>query len=254
MRGARILAVAVASALALSGCSADREKNDAVPPAVDVGRLDPEHPGNGIWLIPQDGVISQITRAVREAGAVTYSGTVTELIVPENTREDPTPGRTLEVAYTGSDGQMMAELSADGMTVRIIATERGTYVTGDAAYADHIGIGRVASGWVCLPTPGAVLAEWEPLLDPAELVRTLLTSVESVAVMEPAPDAETTSVYLGTGDTPQGEMTISAVGDPLPRDFLAGDLSGDGSFRFGDWGEQPPIDAPGDVVVACGAE
>ncbi|WP_221584802.1 hypothetical protein [Microbacterium sp. G2-8] len=250
----RRLAVVAASAAAVlllaTGCSGDREENDAAPPPVDFERYDPDDRGNGVWLIPPQEAITQITGAVRDAGAVTMSGAVRELVVPEDDG-DPSPGRLLSVVYEGSAGEMRAELDADGTTARVIASGGDTYVTGNARYAEQSGIADVDRGWVCVESPEVVLSDWEPLLDPADVVRTLLTSSESVAVMEPEPDAETTTVSIGTGDSPIGEMTIAAADAPLPRAFSAGDASGDGAFRFESWGEQPEIEPPGNVLRRC---
>lgn len=245
-----LAAAAVIGALVLTGCTGDRAENDAVEPSIDVDRYDPDHPGNGLWLVPQDELIRQITRAVREAGSVTLEGSVTELVTPED--GDPHPGRTVSVSYSGSQAALQATLRADDLEARVVTVDGETYVRGNAAYAADVGTPELADGWVCVASPEALLADWDPLLDPAELVEALLVGAESVAVMEPAADAETTTVYLGSGDAPQGRMTVSAQGAPLPHDFVAGDATGDGSFTFSDWGADPSVTAPSDVVTPCG--
>lgn len=53
------------------------------------------------------------------------------------------------------------------------------------------------------------------------------------------------------GDAPEGRMTVSAVGAPLPHQFIAGDGTGDGEFTFTDWGVEPKLAEPGPIVTPC---
>lgn len=249
MRRAAAVLLAV-GALALAGCTAAPDHDEPAAPAFDAERYDPEHPGNGLWLVPPEEVVAQVTRAIRDSSSVRYTGTVTELITPEE--GDPHPGRTIGVEYEGSAAALRATLRAGDVRAQVVTVDGETYVTGNGAYAAQIGTPEVTSGWVCVRSADALLADWAPLLDPADIVETLLTSAESVAVMEPPADAERTTIYLGTGDSPQGKLTVSAVGAPLPFDFIAGDVSGDGRFSFHDWGAEIAVDAPTPVVVTCG--
>lgn len=249
MRRAGLIAAVLAGALALTGCGGPAEQNDAAAPEIDVERYDPEHPGNGLWLVPQGEVIDQITRATREAGAVRVEGSVTELVTPEE--GDPFPGRSLSVSYVGTSGAMEATVRAGDVEARIVAVDGATYVTGNARYASHVGTAELADGWVCAASPEALLAEWAPLLDPADLVETLLTGADAVSVMEPPAEADQTTVYLGSGDAPEGRMTVSAVDAPLPHQFIAGDGTGDGEFTFTDWGVEPKLAEPGPIVTPC---
>lgn len=249
MRRAAAILLAV-GALALTGCTAAPDHDEPAAPSFDIDRYDPEHPGNGLWLVPADEVIAQVTHAVRESPSVRYNGTVTELITPAE--GDPHPGRTITVEYEGSADARRATLRADDVRAEVVTVDGDTYVRGNGAYAAQIGTPEVTSGWVCVRSAEALLADWTPLLDPADLVESLLTGAESIAVMEPPADAERTTIYLGTGDSPQGKLTVSAVGAPLPHDFVAGDVSGDGRFSFQDWGAEVAVAAPTPVVVTCG--
>ena len=244
---------ALALALTLASCApaAGPEQDPPNTPLADPDRWGPDSRGNGLWLQTGDGVIDEIVTAIRKAGPVEYTGAFTEMITPEDANIDPHQGRTLAVDYRGERGAFAAALTAGDVHLDLVMTEGRVYARGNAAYAERTGVPAFATGYVCTTSADAVLSGWEPLLDPALLVETLLSGAEEVAVMEPQADAPTTKVVIGGSEAPIGTLTVAATGAPLPSDFLAGDVSGDGRFAFSGWGHAIEITAPTELSQPC---
>ncbi|WP_345751888.1 hypothetical protein [Microbacterium rhizophilus] len=256
MRVARPAAVAagiLALALALAGCRGDDGETPPPPaaPEADASRWDPDSGDNGLWLLSGPSAIAQIVRAMRDAGPVTVKGEVTELVTPEDAQQDPFPGRRIAVDYAGEYGHLRAAVDAGDVSIEVVMTDGRAYVRGNAALAERTGVAAFRKGWVCTTSPDVLLGDWAPLLEPAALVETLASGAEEFAVMEPEPGAETTEAVIGASESPFGTLTVASVGPPLPQAFLAGDVSGDGSFTFGDWGTSPEIAVPTDVSQPC---
>ncbi len=187
--------------------------------------------GNGLWLLGGTAAADEIVDAVRSAGTVRYSGTFTELTAGTPDTE-PAPGRVLTVEYAGGRAGSSAEFSAGDQRAQVVSIDGRTYTTGNDAYAAATGLADLARGWVCsIGTTGA-RDEWAPLLDPAELVASLLGTGESIAVETPADADTVVEVIIGSAEAPVGIMTVAREGAPLPVAFTAGDTSGDGSFSF----------------------
>lgn len=244
------IAAATVLAIALTGCGAPSDFQ-AEPPAIDMRRYDPDHPGNGLWLLSGDDIIHEVTDAMRDAGDVTYSGSFTELIPQENADAPPQQGRQMSIDFTGGGDGMRASIEAGDISVTIVSAEGKTYVRGNDAYAAHIGIPEVQQGYVCSLSADALLEEWEPLLDPASLVEELLSASPEISVMEPEYEDETTEVVVGQSESPFGTLTVSAVAAPLPSEFDANDPTGDGSFTFREWGTPVGVQAPEPIARDC---
>ncbi|MEL5991210.1 hypothetical protein ACOKGD_01245 [Microbacterium phosphatis] len=244
----------VALTLALGSCTSRSSGPDQEPPttpAADPSQWGPDSRGNGLWLLTGPPVIDEIVEAVREAGPVTYRGSFTEMVTPEDADTEPYTGRTLKVEYRGEYGAMAAGITAGDMHVDLVMADGRVYARGNAAYAERTGVAEFRTGFVCTTSADAILSEWEPLLDPAALVEALLSGAEEIGVAEPAPDASTTEVVIGGSETPFGRLTIAAAGAPLPAHFVAGDASGDGDFTFADWGVAPEITVPTELSQPC---
>lgn len=252
-RSAAVVAGIAALALALAGCRGDDAEPPPAPakPDADASRWDPDSGDNGLWLLTGAPAIAQIVQAMRDAGPVTVKGTFTELVTPEDTEQEPYADRRIAVDYAGEYGRLRAALKAGDVAVDVVMTEGLTYVRGNAAFAAHTGVTAFREGWVCTTSPDALLDQWAPLLDPTELVETLLSGAEEFAVMQPEPGAETTEGVIGASESPFGTITVAAVGPPLPSAFLAGDASGDGSFTFSDWGAPAEVAAPAELSQPC---
>lgn len=256
-RPTALLAGAAALALALAGCAGDEPAEEEAPPEpappeADVSRWDPSSGDNGLWLLTGEPAIAQIVQAMRDAGPVTIEGSFTELVTPEDTEQDPYTDRRIALRYTGEQGRLSAAITAGDVSVDIVMVDGLSYVRGNPAYAETTGVEAFGEGWVCTTSPDVLLGDWAPLLEPAELVETLLSGAEEFAVMEPEPGAKTTEGVVGAAESPFGTLTVAAVGPPLPSAFLAGDASGDGSFTFSGWGTAAEVSAPTDVAQPCG--
>ncbi|WP_395245796.1 hypothetical protein ACGGZK_08305 [Agromyces sp. MMS24-K17] len=254
-RGARRrAAVAVAVALlGLTGCSAAAPA-PSPPAGVDLEGFDPAS-GNGLWLLSGDAIADAVLDAARDAGSAHVTGSVTELVQPEDPQEDPFRGRTLSLDYTGRAERFTATVGGGDVSARIAASDGVARVLGNGAYAASLGAPELADTVVCSVGTEQVLERWSPLLSPVDLVRTLVEgdggTVLSVAEPADGDAGDTLDVVVGTDDTPLGVLTVERFGPPLPRSFTASDASGGGSFAFADWGataDQGAIDA-----LACPA-
>ena len=254
MRRLLAAAGAIALTLALASCAPKNSGQEQDPPNTPLANPEqwgPDSKGNGLWLQTGAGVIDEIVGAMRDAGPVAYSGGFAELITPEDANVDPYPGRRLSVEYHGEYGAFSASVSAGDLQADLVMLDGRVYARGNGAYAERAGIPALAQGFVCSTSADTLLADWEPLLDPAALVETLLSGADEVSVMEPKPDAATTEVVFGGSEAPLGTLTVAASGAPLPAQFVAGDPSGDGAFTFAEWGADPKITAPTELSQPC---
>ncbi|MCD5346217.1 hypothetical protein [Agromyces sp. S2-1-8] len=245
------LAGAAACAIVLAGCTGA----PAAPPPTPTHLLAPPDgeriAGNGLWLLAGPDATHEIAEAISGAGAVQYHGSYTELTSPSDGSE-PRAGRGLAVDYRGRAGEYAAKITAGDERVEVVAVDGRTYVRGNEAYASAHGIPDAADGFVCATGDDSLVAEWAPLLEPGDLVESLLASSESVSVEPPLGDADLIDVIVGQTGAPVGVLTVARSGAPLPREFRAADGTGDGTFAFEGWGEPIEIEPPAELSVACG--
>ncbi|WP_430591648.1 hypothetical protein [Humidisolicoccus flavus] len=244
--------VAIGAVVALSGC-----RPTPPPPAppepsdVDLSQFSESDPtSNGLWLLDGDRAADQINRAVAEAGSASIEGTFTELVVVDP-EQPPVNGRTVTIAYDGTPERMTAKISAGNIAIDVVVLDGRTYVQGNDVYAQRTGIPEFAEGYVCTNAGEALLSEWSPMLNPRELIETLLAGSDSLSVMPPAEEGETLDVIVGSGDAPVGKLVVEGVGAPLPSAFTAGDSSGNSSFTFTAWGESPEVSIPENIARSC---
>ncbi|GAA1811096.1 hypothetical protein [Agromyces neolithicus] len=242
-------AAGITVALLLAGCAGASTQVIATP---DLGPSPTDDPisGNGLWLLDGTAAADEIVDAVRSAGTVRYSGTFTELTAASPDTE-PAPGRGLTVEYEGGPAGSSASFAAGDQRAHVVMVDGRTYTTGNDAYATATALDAAARGWVCSIGTTSARDEWAPLLDPAELVASLLGTGESIAVETPADADTVVEVIIGSAEAPVGIMTVAREGAPLPAEFTAGDTSGDGSFTFSAWGDPVAVDAPDDPLIAC---
>lgn len=255
----RALAVAVAVSIVMSGCSGGllkRGKSSPPPPGtppanLDLGSVDDAKSGqNGLWHLSGSQAIEQIIDAVDRSDGVLYEGTYVEQIPVEGDDQATTEGRTLHVTYAGSPEQYSASIEAGKLTASIVTVKGDTYVSGNAAFAAHIGVAEAAEGSVCVADAHGILDEWNLVLDPAALVEALLGN--SASVSTPADGKQkSVDVVISDGTAPVGTMSVAAFGPPLPHSYVAGDSSGDASFTFDEWGTTRTPTVPDDVIVGC---
>jgi hypothetical protein len=250
MRHPAVVALVIAGVLPLAGCAAAATPPSA-PPGIDLEAFDPAavH-GNGLWLLGADAAADEVVAAVGAAGSVHYTGAFTEL-TPATPETEPAQGRSLTVDFTGLPGAARAAITAGDLVFEVVLVDGRSYVRGNAAYAAHVGIDEIGTGFVCTVGEAAFLDEWAPLLRPADLVSSLLGASESMAVEAPAGEEPTVSMVIGSAEAPIGTMAVQRAGAPLPVAFTAGDASGDGHFAFTAWGEPAVVQAPADPVVDC---
>lgn len=248
MRSNRLVALIALVAIGLVGCSAGEEPDPPpTPEGVDLSGLDADA-DNGIWRLEGSEALAQVEQAIVHAGPVHIQGEVIERIVPEE-GADPIAGRHLLIDYVGDKGRFEVVIGVSGMEVHLILLNGIGYVRGNAAYANHVGLPELATGFGCVAGNDSIMADWSSLTDPRSLVQ-LLTSGASVAVSPPTGDGAEAAFVFGEG-TPIGTMSVSAQGPPLPSSFVASDESGVGSLTFTDWGVVPDIDVPSVLLSNC---
>src|SRR5699024_7977966 len=119
IRRMAVSAGAAALLLAAAGC-AGPQPDPPQTPSVGMSRYDPDHPGNGLWLIPPEDAVDEIVSAMRKAGSVSYSGGFTELITPEDEDEEPSTGRSMTIDFSGDRTTLRAEITAGRIDVEIV--------------------------------------------------------------------------------------------------------------------------------------
>ncbi|UOE42655.1 hypothetical protein [Agromyces larvae] len=242
-RGARLggAVAAIAIAALLSGCSGSAQPAPAPPAGIDLEGFDGSS-GNGLWLGSSEAIEAELLGAVRNAGPVHLTGSMTELVAPDDPTEDAYRGRTLTVDYRGRADAFDARVNAGDQQVRVVASAGEARILGNADWAAATGAPETADSVVCTVGSGPLLERLAPLLSPPDLIGALLEG-QSLSVAEPAGDVDTLQVVVGTEDAALGVLVVERFGPPLPRSFTAADGSGDGSFVFEGWGEAPDLDA-----------
>ncbi|WP_172979810.1 hypothetical protein, partial [Agromyces agglutinans] len=243
--GAAFMAALAVTVLAACGSAPPAP----TPPAgVDLESFDPAT-GNGLWLASGDAIADEVLAAVRAAGSVHATGAFTETTRPDP-ESDLVRGRELRVDFTGRAGSFVAEVGAGSSSARVVVDDGTARVLGNVAYAEAIGAPQTADTVVCTLGAEPVLDQWAPLLDPADLVSTLLDA-GPLAVSEPVGDADVLEIVIGEGSA-VGVLTVDRFGPPLPRTFTAADESGDATFAFADWGVDADL-AAASAELACPA-
>lgn len=246
--GAAALLVVLATAIA--GCSSAAAEPPPGP-SVDLGAYDPAA-GNGLWLTSSAETADLIVDAVRRGGPVHIVGDVSELVQPDPDAA-PVRGRSVALDFRGDATAFAARIEAGDIAVDILVSDGVARVRGNAAYAASQGVPESADRVVCTVGSDGVVEAWAPLLDPVSLVRSLLAdaSVHAQAPLDESDDPlATLDVVVGTEQAPSGVMTVLRFGAPLPQEFTAADLGGDGAFTFSGWGE--PVDlAATEAALAC---
>lgn len=237
MRANRAATLLITGTLALAITACGQSEPGPTPPAgVDLDAADASA-GNGLWLRSGQQVTTIVADAVRSAGPVHVSGSITET-VQDTPESEPRAGRTLKIEFRGTATAYAATLVAGDVRLEAVVTGDRSRVRGNAAFArDHPGY--AADAVVCTTGTDAVLSEWDPLLDPASLV-TVLLSGAGVSADPPEDGDETLDVVTGEEGAVVGVLTVERSGPPLPRRYTAGDASGDGELTFEAWGE--PVD------------
>ncbi|WP_394552994.1 hypothetical protein ACDF64_01385 [Agromyces sp. MMS24-JH15] len=237
-------AVALVAAAGLSGCAAATAA-PSPPAGVDLEGFEGAD-GNGLWLVQGEDLAAEVLDAVRHAGPVHVAGAMTETVAPEDSLGEPTRGRTLALDYRGRADAFDAQVTAGDLQVRIVASAGGIRLQGDAAAvaagSDPSLDAASGSSVICTVGSDPVLARWDPLLSPVDLLAALLGG-GTLSVAEPAGDGDTLDVVVAGDDGPLGVLVVERFGPPLPRSFTAADGTGDGSFAFDSWGAAPDLAA-----------
>ncbi len=250
-RGVSRLVAASVVIGALAGCSRGEEIEPPPAPAgVDLEAVDiDDEAANGIWLLDGATALQRVVDAVRAGGGGRMQGWIVESVPVEDA--EPVPGRRVDLAVVGSASAYRAQLSVEGQELELVVADGAAYLRGNAAYAQRVGDDRFASGFVCLTPDDDLVTEWRTLTDPAQLIDEALGGAE-LGVDAPADDSGTTDIVIGAGGAPVGALTVSAVYAPLPQRLVVGDVSGNASIDFADWGGTEAVTAPEDVAVGCG--
>lgn len=233
-----VLAGLAVAALLLSGCAAEVEP-PTPPVGVDLSTADPAD-GSGLWLRSGPAVTAIVAEAMRAAGPVHVTGSITEMVQPDP-EEDAVPGRTITFDFHGTAAAYTATVTAGDVAIEAVVTIDGSRLRGNAGFARQYP-GREAGAVMCTTGLDGALADWAPLLDPAALVSTLLAG-DAVGASAPTGDTDTIDVVAGEEGSVTGVLVVERFGPPLPRSFVAADASGDGELVFAGWGEPADLDA-----------
>lgn len=250
-------ALGLVLALALTGCASGADETVApVPTGVDLSRVDPDVPGNGLWYLSPEDAWRQVDAAVRDARSATWSGRYVETAddAAFDQAADPAAGapRTVDVTVGGTPAEHVATYATAAGRVTIVTTDGRSYLRGDEAWATSVGLPEAAAGSVCLPVGDPLVTTWQPLLSARELLEAVVQPDRvPLGIVEPVPGAPTVDLVLGPTTSPVGTLTVSATGAPLPVRLVAADDSGSGDFRFEGWGEPVDVAVPDDVVADC---
>jgi hypothetical protein len=244
-------AIVAALALALTGCAG--APTPIVTPTsfpLDQLQLDSTE-RNGIEFLVGQDALDQVIAAARTARTVTMTGSYDELLPPPEGQRDPVAGLSLSVTVTGSPSDYTAQVDASGVAGEVRAQQATVVARGSAEFLGTLGAVGDAE-WACVPGGTASLAPWQPLLDPAGLIDTLL-SVEEGAETDLVVDTgalvgDTVELVISSGGALIGTLVVSAVGPPLPHSLIASDLSGEAIFTFDGWGEEVSLDDVDDLA------
>lgn len=243
----KALAVVAAAAILLTGCSRTEPVEVPVPEWVDLeAAAEIGSDGNGLWLLDGPSAASEIIDAMRAQGSGSMAATVQEMIPQEEGA--PLTGRSISVS-TRTDGvNVRAELTVGNQRGDLIVIGQEVWVRGNQAFADTIGVedaGVDAEAFVCVPRGSTTITDLLTLATPAEFLRTTLMGLEMGVLAPDGENLETQKLVLGSGGAPTGDVSVSAIGAPLPHTLYVSDQSGDVRAEF-TW------DAPEEIVAPEG--
>lgn len=238
-------AVVAALALVLTGC-AGTVTPIITPTAFPLDQVQLDSTDrNGIEFLVGQDALDQVLAAARTARTVTMTGSYDELLPPPEGEREPVPGLSLAVSVTGSANDFLAEVDAGGLAGEIRAQQGTIVARGSDEFLAILGT-EPDDEWACVPGGTSSLTAWQPLLDPAELIATLLTVEEGaetdLVVDTGAVVGDTVELVISSGGSLIGTLIVSAVGPPLPLSLIASDTSGDAAFTFEGWGDELSLD------------
>lgn len=212
---------------ATSACTAAPPETPAPYEGVDASAYSSVDPrDNGVWLLRDSALLTSIVEAAAQATTLSVTGTITERVKRGKKGDEKiVDGRTIDLSLTKNGSSWQARISAGKVSVNLIVVGQDAYVSGNAAFAQQAKLPEAAKGFVCLSKQDEAVTAWEPLTDPAALLRGLLLEVPTQA-SAPAPGKgtpETTLVSLGAPDEPLGQLVVEASGAPVPRSLKLAD-------------------------------
>ena len=250
MRASRAALVALL-AVTLAGCSGTATPL-ATPSSFDLGAVALDDlDRNGLEYLAGADALEQVLSAARTAGTVTVTGTYDELLPPPEGEREPVPGLAISIDWSGDSGDFLASVTAGELAGDIRASGSTAVARGNAAFSDAHGI-AVSDEWACLDGGASALEQWEPLLDPIDLIETLLEAREGseIVVSTGAVVNDTIELAISSGSGAIGTLVVSALGPPLPVTLIGGDASGTGTFAFDDWGAATDLE-PVESLARC---
>ncbi|RWZ68329.1 hypothetical protein ELQ92_03670 [Labedella populi] len=246
-----VAAVALAAVLGLTGCaSAGAEPTPLpTPTVVDLSEVDvTDVDRNGVEYLSDRAALDAVLAGMDEAGPVTVTGSF-----QERPDEDGGGTRRVRIDLTGTQSRFRAEISAADATMTAVVTDGRAYVTGNAAFAEVLGVPEAAGGVVCLPSDDPRITTWAPSLSPSDLLESMVGEEAGVS-LEPAvgPEDVTESVefVIGAAGAPIGSLVVAATGPAVPLRLVAADTRGDADFSFV-WGETDEVVVPEEAALPC---
>lgn len=247
-----VVAAIVVSSVALAGCSAAGDPvPTATPTGIDLDRVDvTDVERNGIEYLTGEQVVSAVVDAVGDAGPVSLAGTF-----QERAGDDGGSTRRLEIALVGTDSRFTADVRADGIAMTAVVVDGRAYVSGNAPFADVLGVPEASGGVVCLAADDPRVDTFAPALSVTALLESLLDAESGVTVDaadDPSSVEDSAEFVVGSGGSPIGSLVVATTGPAVPLSLVLADARGDASFTF-EWnGDAPAVEAPSDVAVPCG--
>lgn len=216
---ARLIALVLGTALALTGCAGGTQAQEPAPSPthIDLGAWDEESGGNGIVLLDASTARATMLTAVREAGPGTMTGTFTNA-----------GGRVLTVDVRGSSEETLAEFTVDGQTTSVVITDGQTYVNPSTAAAGDL----VAGEYSCVADDDPALTRWGSLLHPLQTLAEHTADASAVG----APSDDGVDLVLGADGT-LGALRVQTQGPALPVSLTRADVAGSLQLEFSGWGD-----------------
>jgi hypothetical protein len=196
--------------------------------------------GNGVAYLDGAAAVRQIRRAAASATWVDAS-----IDFEQAAPAGATPAPTLH-SYTatvhGDAETLDANLVIDGAKVDLHVRDGVILGYGDADTLTTLGFGTTARGLACLSTTQSAATRVLALVEPAQLLRTLLANPENPAATV-FTGAETTDehgdpaieVAISTSQGFAGTLVASASGTPYPSSLTIDDASGRIIASFENW-------------------
>lgn len=205
-------------ALVLCGCAAPPAAPVPTPTHLALGDIDVSGSArNGIEYLDGSDALEVVVRAMRAQGAARIEGEY-------DRAADADAGiaaARIELRFTGTAAGYAATATLDGIAheFRVDGTRAATRDTADG-------------GWRCLPADAEELRRWSPLLDPVELIRSLLGDGAELAVSPPRGEPQTVDLLIGGAKGASGALTVAAAGAPLPVRLVVADDRSSAEFDY----------------------